>query len=103
MYTGPLVFTQVMDFMPLKTFQRCVERYQGNFSVKNFTCLDQFPHCQMGSEISSGCESLEKSLESCVDLFQISGTYSENHLYDKRSGGFAPAVAEGDKKPVCFS
>jgi hypothetical protein len=42
MYTGPLVFTQVMDFMPLKTFQRCVERYQGNFSVKNFTCLEQF-------------------------------------------------------------
>jgi hypothetical protein len=31
-----------MDFMPLKIFQRCVERYQGNFSVKNFTCLDQF-------------------------------------------------------------
>jgi hypothetical protein len=42
MYSGPLVFTQVMDFMPLKTFQRCVERYNGNFSVKNFTCLDQF-------------------------------------------------------------
>jgi hypothetical protein len=42
MYSGPLVFTQVMDFMPLKTFQRCVERYQGNFSVKNFTCMDQF-------------------------------------------------------------
>jgi len=42
MYSGPLVFTQVMDFMPLKTFQRCVERHQGNFSVKNFTCLDQF-------------------------------------------------------------
>lgn len=42
MYTGPLVFTQVMDFMPSKTFQRCVEKYQGNFSIKNFTCLDQF-------------------------------------------------------------
>jgi hypothetical protein len=42
MYSGPLVFTQVMDFMPLKTFQRCVERYQGNFSVKHFSCLDQF-------------------------------------------------------------
>jgi hypothetical protein len=42
MYSGPLVFTQVMDFMPLKTFQRYVERHQGNFSVKNFTCLDQF-------------------------------------------------------------
>jgi len=42
MYSGPLVFTQVMDFMPLKTFRRCVERYRGNFSVKNFTCMDQF-------------------------------------------------------------
>ena len=42
MYSGPLVFTQVMDFMPLKTFQRCVEKYRGNFSVKNFTCLDQY-------------------------------------------------------------
>jgi hypothetical protein len=42
MYSGPLVFTQVMDFMPLKTFHRCVERYRGNFSVKNFTCMDQF-------------------------------------------------------------
>lgn len=42
MYSGPLVFTQVMDFMPLKTFQRCVARHQGNFSVKHFTCMDQF-------------------------------------------------------------
>jgi hypothetical protein len=42
MYSGPLVFTQVMDFMPLKTFQRCVARYQGNFSVKHFSWLDQF-------------------------------------------------------------
>ncbi|OPY13057.1 MAG: Transposase DDE domain protein [Syntrophus sp. PtaB.Bin001] len=42
MYTGSLVFTQVMDFMPLKTFKRCVENYNGNFSVKHFTCLDQF-------------------------------------------------------------
>jgi hypothetical protein len=42
MYTGPLIFTQIMDFMPLKTFQHCVEKYQGNFSVKNITRLDQF-------------------------------------------------------------
>ena len=42
MYSGPLVFTQVMDFMPMKTFQRCVARYQGNFSVKYFTYMDQF-------------------------------------------------------------
>jgi Domain of unknown function (DUF4372)/Transposase DDE domain len=42
MNTGQLVFTQVMEHMPLKTFHRCVVRYQGNFSVKRFSCLDQF-------------------------------------------------------------
>lgn len=36
------MLTQIMDFMPLKTFQRCVERYNDNFSVKqHFTCMDQ--------------------------------------------------------------
>jgi len=42
MYSGPLVFTQVMNFMPMSNFRRCVERYQGNFSVKSFSCLDQY-------------------------------------------------------------
>ena len=42
MYSGPLVFTQVMNFMSLKNFHQCVEKYQGNFSVKSFSCLDQF-------------------------------------------------------------
>ena len=42
MYAGPLVFTQLMNFMFLKHFQRCVGKYQGNFSVKSFSCLDQF-------------------------------------------------------------
>lgn len=42
MNTGQMIFTQVMDVMPLKTFHRCVDRYQGNFSVKHFNCLEQF-------------------------------------------------------------
>ena len=42
MNTGQMIFTQVMEVMPLKTFHRCVERYQGNFSVKHFNCLEQF-------------------------------------------------------------
>ena len=42
MYSGPLVFSQVMDYLPMKTFRRCVDRYQGNFAIKHFTCLDQF-------------------------------------------------------------
>jgi hypothetical protein len=35
MYFGPLVFTQVMDFIPMKTFQQCVARYRGNFSMES--------------------------------------------------------------------
>ncbi|HEY3308539.1 MAG TPA: IS4 family transposase [Desulfuromonadaceae bacterium] len=42
MNSGQMVFTQVMDVMPLKTFHRCVDRYQGNFSIKHFNCLEQF-------------------------------------------------------------
>jgi len=42
MNSGQMIFTQVMEVMPLKTFHRCVERYQGNFSVKHFNCLEQF-------------------------------------------------------------
>jgi len=42
MYSGPLVFSQVMSFLPSRVFQRCVERYRGDFSVKRFSCLDQF-------------------------------------------------------------
>ncbi len=42
MYTGKLIFSQVMDFMPMHTFRRCVTRYQGDYKVKKFTCLDQY-------------------------------------------------------------
>jgi len=42
MNTGQMIFTQVMDVMPLKTFHRCVSRYDGDFSVKQFSCLEQF-------------------------------------------------------------
>ena len=42
MNSGQMIFTQVLDVMPLKTFHRCVERYQGNFSIKHFNCLEQF-------------------------------------------------------------
>jgi len=42
MYSGRLVFSQVMDFMPINDFHRCVDRYHGNYKVQNFSCLDQF-------------------------------------------------------------
>lgn len=42
MNTGKTIFAQVMDFLPLHEFRKCVKRYQGNYKIKNFSCLDQF-------------------------------------------------------------
>ena len=42
MHSGKLVFSQVMDFLPLHTFRRCVSRYRGNHKVKRFSCFDQY-------------------------------------------------------------
>jgi len=42
MYTGKLVFSQVMGHLPLHVFHQCVERDNGNFKVKEFSRLDQY-------------------------------------------------------------
>jgi hypothetical protein len=42
MYTGKLVFAQLMDFLPLHTFRRCVARYPSSYPTKTFSHLDQF-------------------------------------------------------------
>ncbi len=42
MNTGKIVFSQVMDHLPLHSFQRCVRRYRGHYKVQSFSCLDQY-------------------------------------------------------------
>ena len=42
MHTGKIIFSQIMDFLPMNEFRKCVNRYQGNYKVKSFSCLDQF-------------------------------------------------------------
>ena len=42
MFIGKLVFAQLMDFLPLHTFRRCVARYPSNYPTKTFSHLDQF-------------------------------------------------------------
>jgi len=42
MNTPPTVFSQIMDFLPLHEFRRCVRRYRGDYKLKSFFCLDQF-------------------------------------------------------------
>jgi hypothetical protein len=42
MYSGRIVFSQIMDYLPIHTFRRCVQRYRGGYKVKDFSCLDQY-------------------------------------------------------------
>lgn len=42
MNAGRTVFAQLMDFLPLAEFRRCVQRYRGDYKIQHFTCLDQF-------------------------------------------------------------
>ena len=42
MNQGKLVFAQLMQYLPLTTFRRCVTRYRGERKVQSFSCLDQF-------------------------------------------------------------
>ena len=42
MNSGLTVFSQIMAHLPIKHFNRCVDRYHGEHKVKRFSCLDQF-------------------------------------------------------------
>jgi len=42
MNSGKTIFSQLMDFLPVYEFRQCVERYDGNYKIKSFTCWDQF-------------------------------------------------------------
>jgi hypothetical protein len=42
MHTGKLVFAQLMDHLPWKTFGRIVDRYGGDHRIRDFSCANQF-------------------------------------------------------------
>lgn len=42
MYTGKTLFTQIMDFLPWKTFHRLVSRYDGDCRVRTLPCAEHF-------------------------------------------------------------
>jgi hypothetical protein len=67
MHLGRLVFSQLMDFLPMHQFHRCVNRYGGNRYVKNFSCLEQFL-CMAFAQLSYR-ESL-RDIESCLRAMQ---------------------------------
>ncbi|MCP4606100.1 MAG: IS4 family transposase [Proteobacteria bacterium] len=42
MNSGRTVFSQVMDFLPMQEYRKCVARYSGNNKVRKFSCMDQY-------------------------------------------------------------
>jgi len=42
MNSGQIVFAQLLDFLPMHQFRRCVKRYRGNHRIRSFSCFDQF-------------------------------------------------------------
>ena len=84
MNTGKTIFSQVMEFLPLYEFRKCVQRYHGDYKVLSFSCMDQFL-CMAFAQMTYR-ESL-RDIESCLRFMQpklyhmgIRGLVSRNTL-----------------------
>jgi hypothetical protein len=42
MHEGTFVFSQLMEFVPWRRFQTCVNRYGGDYKVGTYPCVEQF-------------------------------------------------------------
>lgn len=42
MNKGQTVFAQIMSYLPRHSFRKCVNKYQGNYKVRSFSCWEQF-------------------------------------------------------------
>jgi len=58
MYSGKYVFAQLIEFLPQKTFQRIVMKFQGDKYIKSFSCWNQLLIMMYGQ--LSGCDSLRE-------------------------------------------
>ncbi len=84
MHAGRIVFSQLLDFLPKKQFDRCVRRYHGNHRTKTFSCFDQYL-CMAFAQITYR-QSL-RDIETCLRAMQpklyhcgIRGNVSRNTL-----------------------
>ena len=67
MNRGQTVFSQVMDFIPMYEFRKCVQQYHGNYKVRSFSCWNQFL-CMAFAQLTYR-ESL-RDIESCLNSMQ---------------------------------
>ena len=63
MHVGRLVFSQVMDLLPLTHFRRCVARYPDRRPSRTFSSLDQFL-CMAFAQLT--CRDSLRDVESCL-------------------------------------
>jgi len=63
MNAGRTIFSQLMDFIPSYEFRQCVDRYNGNYKIKTFSCWDQF-FCMAFAQLTYR-ESL-RDIEACL-------------------------------------
>jgi hypothetical protein len=42
MYEGRIIFAQIMDHLPRRQLNRCIDKYEGNWKIRHFSCRDQF-------------------------------------------------------------
>ena len=68
MNQGQTVFSQLMELLPLKDFHPCVKRYQGQYKVRTFSCLDQY--LSMAFAQLTYRESL-RDIEACLRSMQF--------------------------------
>ena len=64
MNRGQTIFSQIIDFLPQNKFRQCVNRYNGNYRVRSFTCYDQLL-CMAFAQLTYR-ESL-RDIEACLN------------------------------------
>jgi hypothetical protein len=67
MNSGKTIFSQIMEFLPMHDFRKCVARYNGNHKIISFSCLDQFL-CMAFAQLTYR-ESL-RDIETCLRAMQ---------------------------------
>lgn len=97
MYAGKLVFAQVMEFAPWHTFRRLVTKYDGDFNVRTFSCLDQFL-CMAFAQLTYR-ESL-RDIEACLRS-QSSKVYHLGIRGNVSRSALADANEERDWRIYC--
>lgn len=86
MNKGKTVFAQLIEFLPMYVFRRCVRRYGGDRKVRTFSCLDQLL-CLAFAQLTfreslRDIETCLRSLRSKLYHSGIRGTIARSTLAD---------------------